>query len=95
MRVAESLHLRSIAFPAISRGIYRYPTQEAAEVAIVAVLTSMPSTQHLRQVIFSLFDKPTFDAFLATALAQRDEVSGEPYPCEIETALAPWGETNS
>ncbi len=57
---------RSVAFPAISTGIYGYPVAEASVIAIGSVhgwLLKHPDA--LERVIFVLFDKPTFDAYRA------------------------------
>jgi O-acetyl-ADP-ribose deacetylase (regulator of RNase III) len=59
--VAESLGCRSIAFPAISTGIYGYPVASAARVAVDAVREHEP----LELVRFVLFDDAAYDAFSA------------------------------
>jgi len=85
IRVADDLQLQSIAFPAISTGIYRYPLERAASVSIVSILETMPTTKYLMLVSVVLFDKVALDAFAAVALSQRDATSGEPYPVVIGT----------
>jgi len=67
LRVADQLGALTVAFPAISTGIYGYPLREAAPVAIDAVL--MAETD-VREVRFVLFDDPAITAFRA-ALAGR------------------------
>ena len=52
LRVADELGAGTIAFPAISTGIYRYPLGEAAPVAIEAVRTADTSVQEVRFVLF-------------------------------------------
>lgn len=88
MRVADELKLHSIAFPAISTGIFGYPVEQAALVAIPTVLAALPAAQHLVFVCFVLFDKPTLDAFATAVLAQRDPASGKPYEVLIGTLHA-------
>src|SRR5256712_2515332 len=58
--VADSLGARSVAFPAISTGVYGYPLELAAPVAVGAV-----SSAHTRveQVRFVLFDRTAYEAF--------------------------------
>ncbi|HVP42279.1 MAG TPA: O-acetyl-ADP-ribose deacetylase [Terriglobales bacterium] len=67
LRIADGLKLQSIAFPAISTGIFGYPVAEAAEIALKAVADSLPALQYVERVRFVLFDQSTFDAFIAAA----------------------------
>jgi O-acetyl-ADP-ribose deacetylase (regulator of RNase III) len=67
LRVADELGARTIAFPAISTGIYGYPVELAAPVAIAAVGSSETRVEELR---FVLFDAGTLGAFEA-ALGDR------------------------
>lgn len=53
--LAEEHGLASIAFPALSTGIFGYPMEEAAEVALSAVLARMPALSTVRLVRFVLF----------------------------------------
>jgi O-acetyl-ADP-ribose deacetylase (regulator of RNase III) len=55
--VADELGARSVAFPAISTGIYGYPAEEAAEVAI-STLQSTPTEVELARLV--AFDDRTF-----------------------------------
>ena len=56
IRVADELQLRTVAFPAISTGIYGYPIDLAAKVAIASTAESLEKTQHVREVKFVLFN---------------------------------------
>jgi O-acetyl-ADP-ribose deacetylase (regulator of RNase III) len=60
LRVADELKARTIAFPAISTGIYGYPLGEAAPVAIEAVKGADTSVDEVR---FVLFGRDAFSAF--------------------------------
>ena len=60
LRVADELEARTVAFPAISTGVYRYPVEEAADVAVGAVAAAETDVAEVR---FVLFDQPTFRAF--------------------------------
>ncbi len=86
MRVADELKLHCIAFPAISTGIFGYPVEQAAWVAIPTVVESLQSTKHLVLVSMVLFDKATLDVFAAAAVAQRRPASGRPYEAWIGTS---------
>ena len=62
--VASELGARTIAFPAISTGIYGYPAADAAEVAVTTIretANSMPLG--VREVRLVAFDQPTFDRY--------------------------------
>jgi O-acetyl-ADP-ribose deacetylase len=60
LRVADELGARTVAFPAISTGVFGYPVAEAAPVAIEAVRRADASVQEVR---FVLFDDETLDVF--------------------------------
>jgi O-acetyl-ADP-ribose deacetylase (regulator of RNase III) len=67
IRVADKLKLKSIAFPSISTGIFGYPVELAAPVALQAVAQALPSSQNVREVRFVLFDASTMRAFQQAA----------------------------
>ena len=54
--LAEQHHLESIAFPAISCGIYGYPIEPAASIAIESTLLALRDCKHIEEVIFACFD---------------------------------------
>jgi O-acetyl-ADP-ribose deacetylase (regulator of RNase III) len=56
LRLAEVYHLRSIAFPAISTGIYGYPLEPAARIALDTAVTHLRRGSSLEQILFVLFD---------------------------------------
>jgi len=60
LRVADEIGAKTVAFPAISCGIYGYPVEEAAPIAIGAVRAA---TTDVAEVRFVLFDRRTFDVF--------------------------------
>jgi O-acetyl-ADP-ribose deacetylase len=67
LRVADELHAETVAFPAISTGIYGYPLDEAAAIAIATVMATETGVQEVR---FVLFDADALAAF-ERALAPR------------------------
>jgi O-acetyl-ADP-ribose deacetylase (regulator of RNase III) len=61
VRLAESLGARTIAFPSISTGAFGYPVDEAAPIAIAAVLGAPPVLDEARFVLFSPDDKQAYE----------------------------------
>jgi len=67
IRVADELKLASLAFPAISTGAYRYPVEQAAQVAIASTVAALEKAEHVREVRFVLFDSQTFEHYANAA----------------------------
>ncbi|MCX7704984.1 MAG: macro domain-containing protein [bacterium] len=63
LKLADEKGLKSIAFPAISTGIFGYPVKEAAEVSISAVIETIPELKSIKKIIFVLFDEFTYSVF--------------------------------
>lgn len=64
LEIAAAHKLTSIAFPAISTGVYRYPMREAAAIALQTVTTFLQQADHsLRLVRFVLFDADAYAVF--------------------------------
>lgn len=53
----------SVAFPAISTGVYRFPLERAAEIAVSAVTEALAGRPLPDRVIFCCFDKQTADIY--------------------------------
>lgn len=60
LRVADELGAKTVAFPAISTGVYGYPLDEAAPVAVNAV---RDANANVEEVQFVLFDDAAYSAF--------------------------------
>jgi O-acetyl-ADP-ribose deacetylase (regulator of RNase III) len=55
--------LKSLAFPAISTGVYRFPKEEAAEIAIRETRVALATRPELEKVIFVCFNTETRRAY--------------------------------
>ena len=55
--LAEEYGLASIAFPGISTGIFRFPKDKAAEIAVGVVNGMLGHLAHLQEVVFVCFDE--------------------------------------
>ncbi|YCK32629.1 O-acetyl-ADP-ribose deacetylase [Actinomadura sp. ATCC 39365] len=62
LRVADELGARTVAFPAISTGVYGWPLDDAARIAVAAVRAARTSVDEVR---FVLFDTAAYEVFLA------------------------------
>lgn len=67
LRVAEGLGARTVAFPAISAGVYGWPLDDAAVQAVAGVRAAR--VEHVVEVRFVLFDAPALAAFEAALLS--------------------------
>ena len=63
LSLAAQHSLRTVAFPAISCGIYGYPIPDAAEIAIATTAQALRDSPTIEQVIFVLFDDRTLDIY--------------------------------
>jgi O-acetyl-ADP-ribose deacetylase (regulator of RNase III) len=77
LRVAGELGVASIAFPAVSAGIYGWPLAAAADIAVATVndVLSEPAPTTVADVRFVLFSQAVYDEF-ARALAHTQENRG-------------------
>ncbi|KUN61315.1 RNase III inhibitor [Streptomyces canus] len=60
LRVADELGARTVAFPAVSAGIYGWPIDDAARIAVETVRETETAVEEAR---FVLFDEKAYQAF--------------------------------
>ena len=63
MRLAEENGCETVAFPSISTGVYGYPLDQAAAIAVSAVADALGSCECVRDVTFVCFDRRTEAAY--------------------------------
>lgn len=69
LRRAREVGARSVAFPAISCGVYGYPVERAAEIAVRTVAEECAADPGIERVLFVLFSPETLGAFRAALTA--------------------------
>lgn len=63
LNVALEHHIKTLAFPAISCGIYGYPIAQAAMIAVKETANFLERHQELEKVIFVCFDESVYQAY--------------------------------
>jgi O-acetyl-ADP-ribose deacetylase (regulator of RNase III) len=63
LRIAVDNHVQSIAFPNISTGIYHFPKEAAATIAVKTVSDFVATSEVIRKVIFVCFDDENYDIY--------------------------------
>jgi O-acetyl-ADP-ribose deacetylase (regulator of RNase III) len=62
LRVADELGAQIVAFPAVSTGVYRWPMDEAARIAVEAVRAADTRVEEARFVLFTPDALAAFEA---------------------------------
>ena len=63
LEIAVENHLKSIAFPNISTGIYGFPKEKAAGIAISTVTSFLNQHPEIEKVIFAVFDEENYEIY--------------------------------
>jgi O-acetyl-ADP-ribose deacetylase (regulator of RNase III) len=66
--------MASVAFPAISTGIYRFPADRAATIAVRTIAEALPIAPTLERILFCCFSE-------ASARLHEDALASLPGPC--------------
>jgi O-acetyl-ADP-ribose deacetylase (regulator of RNase III) len=66
-RLADRMGLHSLAYPAISCGVYGYPPQAAAEVAVCTVVDELKDARSVHEARFVLYSSEMYETFLQAA----------------------------
>ena len=69
LRLATQYQVRSIAFPAISCGIYGYPVQDACQIAVRETMAYLDANKLPESVTFVCFGHEIYDAYRAALSA--------------------------
>jgi O-acetyl-ADP-ribose deacetylase (regulator of RNase III) len=68
LALARDYSLASIAFPAISTGIYGYPLRQATDIAVTTVRNELVNPGHLTRVLFACFDERVLETYRAAGV---------------------------
>ena len=63
LKLAAEYGVKSIAFPAISTGVYRFPLERASQIAVAEVTKFLKSNDSIDRVIFVCFDERTYGVY--------------------------------
>jgi O-acetyl-ADP-ribose deacetylase (regulator of RNase III) len=64
LRLADELGLRSIAFPAISTGVYGWPYEAAAREMIKAIRKTVNTLKNINKIMIYLYGRDAYNAFM-------------------------------
>lgn len=64
LQIAEQHHLTSIAFPAISTGIFGFPLERCANIMLTTTKEYLQGSTSLREVIYCLWGEPALACFV-------------------------------
>jgi O-acetyl-ADP-ribose deacetylase (regulator of RNase III) len=64
--LADQKNLKSIAFPAISTGIFGFPKERCATIMLSTTISYLKGQTNLEKVVYCLYDKKTFEIFQNT-----------------------------
>ncbi|MCJ7615260.1 MAG: macro domain-containing protein, partial [Desulfobacterales bacterium] len=64
LRLASDHNLASVAFPAISCGVYGYPIKDACKIAIDTTCNFLKTDTSLKKVIFILFSDENYNTYM-------------------------------
>jgi len=68
IELAEQLAITSIAFPAISTGVFGYPKQAATEIAVATVSKAVQGTATIGEVVFCCFSAADLKQYRAVLM---------------------------
>lgn len=63
LKLASAHQIRSIAFPGISTGVYGFPKQQAAEIAVKTVIDYLAGHPEIEKVFFVAYDSETYSIY--------------------------------
>jgi O-acetyl-ADP-ribose deacetylase (regulator of RNase III) len=78
LRLAEDHQLHSIAFPAISTGVFGYPLESCAAVMLRVIIDhTFEELEYLSRIVLCLYDAPAFKIFVTELEKRLEELPGD------------------
>lgn len=71
LALAVRQDIKTIAFPSISTGAYRFPVESAANIAVRGISEFLNNNQGIEQAIIVCFDDVTYNTYLSATETQR------------------------
>lgn len=68
MELCRRHSLASVAFPAISTGIFRFPADRAADIAMRTIIEALPTTPSVARIVFCCFSEPSANVHIEALL---------------------------
>lgn len=63
LKLAVENEVKTIAFPAISTGVYRFPIERATKIAVGEAKTFLEKNESIEKVFFVCFDEETYQVY--------------------------------
>lgn len=61
LRICEDYKFKRVAFPAVSTGVFGYPVEEAAPIALQTLYNAMPALKHLKTIRMVIWSDKDYD----------------------------------
>lgn len=75
LQIAHKKEIETLAFPAISTGVYAFPLEDATRIALHEVLSFLKNHRYPQQVTFCTFDSATLKLYQETYQMYREALS--------------------
>lgn len=73
LRLADSKQILSVAFPAISTGVFGYPIKLATQAALQTIYKMLPTLNYVKHIRFVLFSSSDFEIYKSELTSIFDE----------------------
>lgn len=64
LALATKHNIKSISFPSVSTGVYRFPVEEACRIALKEIKSFLKNNNNIEKIIIVCFDKNTYEEYV-------------------------------